>query len=159
LFARSADYRAGGKADPMIAPVSQMPRLSKRRRGRYAVLLLETSGSWRPASPQSMPPKIGGAVFLARGLKATEAATVAQAWNLEHLGDRYTYQWAVVVSSMFPVVQLPDAVIVVMTDPDDPSYREVVGPPVRREAAELAKRLYDEAAAKLAAPLEMEIVG
>jgi hypothetical protein len=143
----------------MIAPSQSMPRLSKRRRGRYAVLLLETSGDWRPGSVRSMPPKIGGAVYLARGLKATEAAMVAQAWNLEHLGDRYTYQWAVVVSSMFPVVEQPDPVIVVLTDPDDPSYREVLGYPVRREIAENAKRLYDEAAEHLHSRLEMEIVG
>jgi hypothetical protein len=52
-----------------------------------------------------------------------------------------------------------DIVRVVLLDPDDPNFMEPVGPPVRRETADLAKKLYDEAIADHRDRLEMYIIG
>lgn len=46
----------------------------------------------------------------------------------------------------------------VLSDPEDASYRELVGPPVRRESAELAIELYQEATECLRENLSLSIV-
>lgn len=33
----------------------------------------------------------------------------------------------------------------VLVDPDDPGYRELIGPPVRKESAEMAVELFERA--------------
>ena len=81
----------------------RLQRVSRRRKkGRYAVLLLKSQPEWRPASLTSMPRSIQSATFLARNLKCTEACIVAQSFNACHFdAGEFTGEWAVVVSALF----------------------------------------------------------
>lgn len=85
-----------------MSTVTLQPNLRKRRWGRYAVMLITAPPGWKPNSPRAMPPSIERAEFLARRLRASDAASVAQAHNLAFLRGVAT-GWAVVVSSMFGV--------------------------------------------------------
>jgi len=81
------------------------PKLAgRRRKGRYGVLLLQAPVGWRPSSPTSLPPSIVAATYLAKGVRAAEAAIISQAFNLSHLQrDDFTGQWACVVSARFAI--------------------------------------------------------
>ena len=83
-----------------------MPNLRKRkRRGRYAVALFRSYlTGWKPTRLHSVPQFVTSVEWLARNLRATDAATIAQAYNASHFGDDYRGAWAVVVSACFPII-------------------------------------------------------